>query len=195
MGNLTIYVILGSTRQNRFSEKPGQWMFEILSRREGVAVELVDLRDWPLPFFDDASPSTLNRQYSNDIAKKWSAKIDAADGFIVIAPEYNHGYPAVLKNAFDWLYPEWNNKAIGFVGYGSAFGSRSIEQLREVSVELQMAPVRNGVYLPGDIVSAARAAPYDPKLFQPMLEKAEGLIDQLLWWARMLKEAREKKSV
>src|SRR5262245_48304853 len=102
---LKIHVIIGSTRPNRFSEKAAQWIYEIAQEREALAVELVDLRDYPLPFFDEPmSPMRLNGAYSNEVAHQWSQKVAEADGYIIVSPEYNHGYPAVLKNAFDAIY-------------------------------------------------------------------------------------------
>ena len=122
---LRISIIIGSTRPNRFSEKPAQWLFEEAKKFPGIEVELLDLRDYPMPFYDQPrSPSGVtDGQYGNDIANKWAAKIGAADAFIIIGPEYNHGYSAVLKNAFDFIYREWNNKPVGFVSYGSVGGA------------------------------------------------------------------------
>jgi len=196
---LNIFVILGSTRTNRFSEKPGAYIFDELKKREGVRAELIDLRDWPLPFYDEAeSPSYLKGRYTNELAKKWAAKIAEADGFIIILPEYNHGYPAVLKNALDWVYSEWNNKPVAFVGYGSALGARSMEQMRQVAVELQMVPVRNAIHIPSAVYMAVMKenAPVSPELFKPLREPTDrvgGLFDQLLWFARVLKAARLAK--
>src|SRR4051812_30838227 len=121
MQPLTIQVILGSTRKNRFSEKPGTYIFEELKKREGVAAELIDLRDWPLPFYNEGgSPNSLKGNFENELGNKWNAKIAQADGYIMISPEYNHGYSAVLKNAMDWVYGErWAKKPVGFVSYGS----------------------------------------------------------------------------
>ena len=107
MDTIKIKVIIGSTRQNRFSEKPAQWIFEEAKKLEGVEAELLDLRDYPMPFFDDPmSPSMAKGQYSNEIVKKWADKINDGDAFIIVTPEYNHGYSAVLKNALDVIYPE-----------------------------------------------------------------------------------------
>ncbi|PIR57717.1 MAG: nadph-dependent fmn reductase, partial [Parcubacteria group bacterium CG10_big_fil_rev_8_21_14_0_10_38_31] len=149
--SLKIKVIVGSTRQSRFSEKPAGWVLEELKKREGIEAELLDLRDFPMPFFDEAvSPAMKQGPYQNEVVKKWTGKIAEADGFIIVTPEYNHGYPAVLKNALDYVYAEWNRKAVGFVSYGSVSGARSVEQLRQVSIELQMAPIRSAIHLPAD---------------------------------------------
>jgi NAD(P)H-dependent FMN reductase len=192
MDKLNVKVILGSTRQGRFSEKPGNWIMSELKKHANVDAELLDLRDYPMPFFDEpVSPSYKSAPYANPVVAKWTAKIAEADAFIVIAPEYNHGYTAVLKNAFDYVYQEWNNKAIGFVSFGSVMGGRVVEQLREVAVELQMAPIRNAVHMPYDVIVAAGKGTQESELFAPYADRATGLIDQLLWWGTALKTARK----
>jgi len=199
---IKIKVIMGSTRQNRFSEKPAQWIFEEAKKLEGVEAELLDLRDYPMPFFDSPmSPSMAKGQYANEVVKKWAAKINDGDAFIIVSPEYNHGYSAVLKNALDVIYPEWNRKPVGFVAYGSAFGARSVEQLRQVAVELQMAPIRNAIHIPVDIFFAAMMGkgPTGTEMFKPIHEGMMGdrvqmFFDDLLWWARALKVARTKST-
>ena len=145
-----ISVIVGSTRQGRFSEKPAQWIFQQLKNRGSVEARLLDLRDFPMPFFDQPVPPGMPGRpaYENEVVKKWTAEIARSDGFIFVTPEYNYGPPAVLKNALDWVYPEWNRKAVSFVSYGSAAGVRSVQQLRETAIELQLAPVRSSVHIP-----------------------------------------------
>jgi len=146
-----IQVIIGSTRQGRYSEKPAQWIFGELKKQE-VDAELVDLRDYPLPFYNEpVSPLRLNGQYPNPDVMKWSNKVKEADAYIIVAPEYNHGYTAVLKNAIDHLYPEWNHKPVGFLSYGSVGGARVIEQMRLVAIELQMLPIKNSVHIPLEV--------------------------------------------
>ena len=196
---IKVKVIVGSTRQNRFSEKPAHWIFEEAKKEKGVEVELLDLRDYPMPFFDSPmSPSMAKGQYSNEVVKKWAEKINDGDAIIIVTPEYNHGYPAVLKNAMDVIYPEWNRKPVGFVSYGSVSGARSVEQLRQVAIELQMAPIRNAVHIPVDIFFAAMMGkgPASPEMFEPirkgpMGDAVEIFLNDLLWWARALKSARE----
>jgi len=148
---LKIHIILGSTRPGRFSEKPGKWILGELQKKEGIEAELIDLRDWTLPFFNESkSPSSMKGEpYSLEIANEWAKKVGEADGFIIVTPEYNHGYPAVLKNALDYVYDQWNNKPVGFVSYGGVSGgTRSVQQLRQVVIELQMVPIRNGIHFP-----------------------------------------------
>src|SRR6202030_3379205 len=145
-----ISVIVGSTREGRFSEKPAHWILQHLNKRAGVEARLLDLRDFPMPFFDQPlTPSMPGRApYENEVVKRWTAAIAASDGFVFVTPEYNYGPAAVLKNALDWVYPEWNRKPAAFVSYGSVSGARSVQQLREVLIELQIAPVRSSVHIP-----------------------------------------------
>ena len=106
-----IHVIIGSTRPNRFSEKAARYIFDELKKKETIRVELIDLRDWPLPFYDEPiSPSVNKGNYSNPLGKKWAEKVGEADGYIIVSPEYNHGYTAVLKNALDWVFSRMERK-------------------------------------------------------------------------------------
>src|SRR5262249_6248089 len=183
----------GSTRRGRFGEKPARWIFDELKKRPGVSAEFVDLRDYALPFFDEpVSPSWTTEPFKNEAVVRWTTKIAAQDGFIVVAPEYNRSVAGVMKNAFDWVYREWNRKAIGFVGYGSVGGGRAIEHMRAIAIELQMAPVRQAVHIPVELYLSIMKdeAPVDPARFQPVQQAADAMIDQLLWWAGALKDAR-----
>jgi NAD(P)H-dependent FMN reductase len=139
-------VILGSTRPNRRGEPVARWVLEISSQRDDAEFELIDLRDYPLPHLDEPLPPRL-RQYQNEHTKAWSETIASFDGFVVVTPEYNSGAAGVLKNALDYLFEEWRNKAIGFVSYGSMGGARAVQQLRLVAGELEMADVREQVAL------------------------------------------------
>lgn len=172
MAPLKIQIIIGSTRQGRFSDKPAYWAEGELKKYEGVVPEIVDLRDFPLPFFDSpVSPLWANGQYSDPAVTKWSEKIKEADAFVIIAPEYNHGYTAVLKNAIDHLYSEWNHKPVTFISFGGVGGARAVEQLRQVVIEMQMLPVKNAIHVPISAYFAAKdlQAPVDPEIFnQPL---------------------------
>ncbi len=121
-----ISVIVGSTREGRFSEKPARWILQHLKKRDGVDARLLDLRDFPMPFFDQpATPATPGRPpYKNEVVQRWTTAIAQSDGFVLVTPEYNYGPSAALKNAIDWVYPEWNRKAAAFVSYGSAMGAQ-----------------------------------------------------------------------
>jgi len=190
---VTIHTIVGSTRPNRFSDKPARWIHDQLKAKSGVDAELVDLRDYPLPFFDAAtSPARLQGDYPNPVAAAWSTKVNEADAYVIVSPEYNHGYSAVLKNALDWAFREWNNKPVAFVSYGGVGGARAVEQLRLVAIELEMAPIRFAVHLPPEVYRAVmnEQVPVDPALFQLSQVAADRMFDQLLWWTRALKDAR-----
>jgi NAD(P)H-dependent FMN reductase len=196
MEKLKIFVILGSTREGRFGEKPALWIRDFLSQDERLEVELLDLRDFPLPHFDQPkSPGWVkDGEYGNPVANRWAKKIAEADGFVMTAAEYNHGYAGVLKNALDWIYSEWRRKPVTFVGYGNAGGARAIEQLRQVAVELQMAPIKHAVHLPVTVYLALmhEKAPVAASHFAPVEQAATLMRDDLAWWADALREARRK---
>jgi NAD(P)H-dependent FMN reductase len=191
-----ISVIVGSTRQGRFSEKPAQWIFQRIKNSGGVDAQLLDLRDFPMPFFDQPAPPAMPGRppYENEVVKKWTAEIARSDGFIFVTPEYNYGPSAVLKNALDWVYPEWNRKAAAFVSYGSAMGARGVQQLRLTAIELQLAPVRSSVHIP----VATLWAHFQGGDVNAGLAELEGaaktMIDDLLWWTAALKTARATAS-
>jgi NAD(P)H-dependent FMN reductase len=185
-----IGIVIGSTREGRFGDRPAHWIHDLAQQRTDLAVELIDLRDHPLPFFEEAvSPAYAPPK--NDAALRWADKIATLDGLIVVTPEYNHGPSAVLKNALDYAYKEFHRKPIGFVGYGGVGAARAVEQLRLVAVELQMAPVRQAVHIGmveflGIWQQGKRFEDY-PHLAQA----AAGLVDDMAWWTRALKTARE----
>lgn len=191
---LHIKVIIGSTRQGRFSEKPAQWIFSALRKRAEIGTELLDLRDYPMPFINEkVTPSEAQGNYSNPQVQRWAEKIKEGDAFIAVTPEYNHGYPAILKNALDSIYIEWSQKPIGFVSYGSAGGARSVEQLRLVAVELQMASIRNAIHIPAFWTLLDEKGNLKENAFSQFDKKAENFLDQLIWWANALKTARGSK--
>src|SRR5438034_8235424 len=141
-----IAIITGTTRATRFGEKPAKWIHGIAAARADMSVELIDLRDYPMPFFDEPASNAWVPS-KNEVAKRWQKKVAEFDGFIFVTAEYNRSMPAVLKNALDYAYPEWNRKAAAYVGYGGVGAARAIEQLRLNCVELQMAPTRSGVHI------------------------------------------------
>ena len=189
MSKLKIKVIVGSTRANRFSEKPATWIFDLAQKRTDLDVELLDLSDYPLPFFEEAMPPGLAKdQYENPIVVKWRDKIREADGFIICSPEYNHGYPAVLKNALDYTYFSWARKAVAFVSWGGAGGARGVEQLRLVAIELDMVPTRTAVHISNPWL-IKEMSQIDT---EPNRQSAAALLDNLAWWSGALKAARER---
>jgi NAD(P)H-dependent FMN reductase len=188
-----ISVIVGSTRQGRFSEKPAQWILQHLQKRDDIEPRLLDLRDFPMPFFDQPVPPAMHDRapYENEIVKRWTAAIGASDGFVFVTPEYNYGTSAVLKNAIDWVYPEWNRKAAAFVSYGSAMGARGVQQLRETMIEVQVAPVRSSLHIPAATLWAHFQGGNVDKGLAELAPQAQTMVDDLLWWTAALKTARQ----
>lgn len=188
---LKILVILGSVREGRMAEPVGNWVVEQAAGRDDLVVELVDLKEWNLPFFAQPKPPAAGG-YADLVQVRWAEKVGHADGYILIAPEYNHGPSAVLKNALDTVFAEWNRKPVHFVSYGTVGGARSIEVLRGTAIALEMAPLNNAVHLMG------AGAKRDGDVFRAD-EKDNGrlgkLFDELAWWGRALKVAREKESL
>ena len=190
--SLHIKVIAGSTREGRFSDKAALWIVEEIRKHERVIVEVLDLRDYDMPFFNEAvSPSYKQKPYTNEAVALFTQKIKEGDAFVIITPEYNHGTSAVLKNALDWVYQEWNNKPVAFISYGSVGGARAVEQLRLNAIELQMAPIRNSVHIPGEHYFPVLFGAKDAKgLFMSLKDQSEAMITQLFWWAHVLKTSR-----
>jgi NAD(P)H-dependent FMN reductase len=187
-----ISVIVGSTREGRFSEKPAGWILQHLKKRGGVDARLLDLRDFPMPFFDQAVPPAMPGRppYTNEVVQRWTAAIAQSDGFVFVTPEYNFGPPAVLKNAIDWVYPEWNRKAAAFVSFGGAGGARSIQQLRDTASALQLALISASVNIPVTTLWAHfQGGDVDAGLAE-LATPAGAMIDDLLWWTAALKTAR-----
>lgn len=185
-----IAVILTSTRTERFADRPAAWVADRL-RREGVDVDVIDMRDHDLPSFDAPAPIYTPRRYSSEAIAELGRRLDAADAFIILTGEYNHGYTGVFKNALDHFYVEWDRKPVAFVGWGNVGGARAVEQLRTVSIELGMAPIRPAVHiLPEILVPAMTAESYNPTLFSSLEPKLEALTRELLWWTDALRAAR-----
>jgi len=189
MNNNLIKVIIGSTREGRFSEKPALWIFNFLKDEKGIEVELLDLRDYPMPFFNNKiTPKKIKGDYGNEIVNTWSGKIKEADAFIIVTPEYNHGYPAVLKNALDWLFYEWNGKPVGFVSYGTNGGVRSVEQLRQVAIELEMIPIRNAVHISAHWTLLDENGNLKDDAFEPFEKAKTDLFNQIISLAKTIKK-------
>lgn len=194
MDKINLKIILASIRSNRFGDKPANWITERAQKIDGVSVELLDLRDYQLPMFaEGVSPAHVEGDYGKPDVDRWAKKIAEADAFIIVTPEYNHGYPSALKNNIDYLYKEWNKKPVCFVSYGATGGARVIQQLRLVAIELQMAPIRNSVHVffPWNLLDESGAL--KPGVFDVNEKGAENMLAQLLWWAKSLKSSREAK--
>jgi NAD(P)H-dependent FMN reductase len=188
-----IGIVIGSTRQGRFSERAAAWFHKIAARRTDLSVEIIDLRDYPMPFFDEpASPAWMPPK--DRIAERWTAKLAELDGFVFVTPEYNHGYSAVLKNALDYAFQQFNRKPAAFVGYGGVGGARAIEQLRMVAVELQMAPIPKSVDVGMTEFLGVWQQGKDFADFPHLEQAAVALLDDLSWWSRTLQIGRQAAS-
>jgi len=184
---IRIAILLGSTRPGRNGEAVAKWVQGLARNRKDAEFELVDISTFNLPLLDEPVPPSLGR-YSKPHTKAWASKIDSFDAFVFITPEYNHGPSGALKNAIDFLYREWNNKAAGFVSYGSAGGARAVEQLRLVMAELQVATVRGQVLL-SLLADFQNFGVFKPA---PLQAKAlERMLDQLVAWGEALKMLRQ----
>jgi NAD(P)H-dependent FMN reductase len=187
---LKLAIIIGSTRPNRVGESVGKWVHHAARQRGDAEFELVDVRDFNLPLLDEPIPPSQGK-YSKEHTKKWAAKIASFDGFVFVTPEYNHGTSAALKNAIDFLYAEWNNKAAGFVAYGSAGGTRAVEQLRLVMAELQVADVRAQVAL-SLFTDFEKFSVFKPAAHQEQAVNA--MLDQVVAWSRAMRAVRTQAS-
>lgn len=181
-----VLIILGSTRQNRQGETVTRWITGRASQRSDAVFEIVDLKDWSLPFFESSMPPAMGQYDAATLP--WADRVDTADGYIFVTPEYNHGYPAVLKNALDHLFREWGRKPAAIVSYGmTGAGFRAAEQLRQVLIELRMVPVREQVGVP--VVWKAFDA--QGRVRDEQLERAaDAMLNELVWWAATLMPAR-----
>lgn len=191
--SIALALVLGTTRPGRFADKPALWVAGRLAQtRPEISVDVIDLRDHPLPPFEGVAPARTGREYPNADIEAFGSRIDRADGFVVLTGEYNHGYPGVLKNAMDYTFVEWRRKPISFVGWGNVGGARAIEQLRTVAVEYEMAPLRHAVHiLPERMIAAMQAPePFDVEVFDSLNGRLDLLITDLLWWAEVLAQAR-----
>ena len=185
---LKLAIIIGSTRPGRVGAAVARWVHDLAQKRRDAEFELVDIQDFDLPLLDEPVPPSQGR-YSKPHTKAWAAKIASFDGYVFVTPEYNHGCSAALKNAIDFVYAEWNDKAAGFVGYGSAGGVRAVEHLRLVMAEVQVATVRNQVALSlftdfENFTTFEPAARHEQSLAQ--------MLDQLVAWGGAMQALRER---
>ena len=186
-----IAIIISSTRSSRVGAQAARYVESIASKRSDMKFEIVDLRHYPLPLFDELA-SNAHVPSKNPVAQEWQKFIAQFDGYIFITAEYNNSITAALKNALDYAYPEWNRKAAAYFSYGSAGGARAVQHLRDICIELQMAPVRHSVLIQGaDFfkIMTGEGKVADLTYLEPLVEE---MLDQLTWWTKALKEAREK---
>jgi NAD(P)H-dependent FMN reductase len=187
-----IALIVGSTRPNRFADVPARWLVDGAAAHPGLSLEVLDLRDWQLPFYEEpATPSATGGAYSNPAAERWRLKIGEFDGYIATAAEYNHGPTAVLKNAFDSAFNEWNGKPISYVGYGGVGGARAVEQLRTIAIELQMAPIKHAVHIGLEPFLGVLMHGKSLDDYPFLVQSRTAMLNQIVWWARALKTARD----
>jgi NAD(P)H-dependent FMN reductase len=184
-----IGVILGSTRDTRLGGQVATWFMNLATTRTDLQFELIDVRDYALPFFNEKS-SNAHVPTENAEGLRWQQKIGACDGFVVIAAEYNHGPTASLKNALDYAYVEWVRKPMAFVGYGSVGAARAIEHLRLIAVELQMVPVRSAVHIQGADMFALMMGQKTIEELTYLPPLVNTMIDDLAWWTHALTAAR-----
>lgn len=183
---LKIAIILGSTRPGRNGEAVAKWVYDHAKTRSDAEFELVDVKDFNLPLLDEPVPPSMD-QYSKEHTKRWAAKIASFDAYVFVTPEYNHSTSGALKNAIDFIYKEWNNKAAGFVSYGSAGGARAVEHLRLIMAEMQVATVR------AQVMFSLMTDFENFSTFTPAARHESSLtvlLDQLVSWGTALKSVR-----
>lgn len=189
---LKVKIIMGSTREGRNGGKVGEYIQSVAATEPSWEVEYLDLKTLDLPMYADAVAPSFRESLDGlpEVIKEWSHSIEEADAYIIVTPEYNHGYPAPLKNAIDWLFKEWNRKPVAFVSYGALLaGGRAVEQLRQVVAELHMTSIRAQVLFPAVWEAFdTNGQPKDPATE----ERVRGMFRELSWWGNALKEAREK---
>ncbi|NLS05794.1 NAD(P)H-dependent oxidoreductase [Rhizobium sp. P32RR-XVIII] len=184
MSKIKIAVIVGSTRIGRFADHPAKWIADIARKRPEFEVEVLDLLDYPMPFFGEARAS----EAESETAERWKKKLREFDGFIFTVAEYNHGPTAVLKNAID--LGDFIQKPVGFVGYGGVGGARAVEQLRLVFVEMSAASVKTGVHISFPEYLSVVKEGKSLGDYAHLNEAVKNMLDQLSWWGNALKAAR-----
>ena len=193
---LNIAVIVGTTRDSRFADKPAKWIFDLASTRDNLNVELVDIKDFDLPFFNEPA-SNAWMPSSDPAAIKWQKKIGEFDGYIFLTAEYNHSISGALKNAIDQAYVEWVRKPMAIVGYGGVGAARAAEHLRGIGVELQMVPVRSAVHIGGgEMLKVHPMGANGPMsdIEEVITPSANAMLDDLTWWGNATKTARAEQS-
>lgn len=182
-----IGIIIGSTRPGRNAPAVAQWVYDIAASRNIAEFELVDLADYQLPLYDEPIPPSMSSDYAHEHTRKWSQKIASLDGFVFVTPEYNRATTGALKNAIDYLYTEWNNKAAGFVAYGSFLGARAVENLRLIMGELQVADVRAQVGL-SLFTDFENFTTFKPGAHHN--DAVNAMLDQVVAWSKAMKTLR-----
>jgi NAD(P)H-dependent FMN reductase len=188
---MRIALIVGSTRPNRFADHPVKWIQQGAATRSDLELETLDLRDWPLPFFAEPTPPVFSGGvFTDPLAQRWGLKIAEFDGFIICTAEYNHGPPAVLKNALDYAMIEWKHKPVSYVGYGGVGAARAIEHLKLTAIELRMAPLSLAVHIGLEAFLGVLSQGKSLDDYPYLIDARTLMFNQLLWWARALAPAR-----
>lgn len=185
-----IGIIISTTREGRFGDKPAAWIKDLAAERTDMTTELIDLRDYPLPLFDEPT-APIYKPAEHAVARRLGDKMETLDGYIFVTAEYNHGPPGALKNAIDYLYPELARKPAAFVGYGGVGAARAVEQLRLILVELHVVPLRDAVHVGLADLIAMRQEGQTFADRPHLIRAAHTMLGQLSWWARVLKQGRE----
>jgi NAD(P)H-dependent FMN reductase len=185
-----IGIVIGSTRAARFAEGPTNWLLNIADKRRDASFEIVDLRDYKMPFFEeDRSPAFVKP--TNEAVARWSERMAALDGYIFVTAEYNHSVTGVLKNALDYLYPEVNRKPATFLAYGSSGGARAVEHLRHILAEMQVATIKHTVHVGMIEMLGMMREGKTMADFPYLVDPAEKMLDEITWWAKTLGTGRE----
>lgn len=189
-----IGIILSTTRETRFADRPAQWVLEIAKARGDADYEIVDLRDYPIPFFDAVGSPRFVPQ-TNEVALKWARKVSELDGYIFVTAEYNRSISGVLKNALDHIYDEPARKPAAFVGYGAVGAARAVEQLRLMAVELSMVPMRAGVHINMEPLLGMLRGGKDFADYDYLAPTVTAMLDELAWYTKTLKAGRDVEAL
>ena len=185
-----IAIILSTTRETRFADRPAKWVQEIAAARGDVDYEIVDLRDYPMPFFEAVgSPRFVPN--TNEVAIRFARKLEELDGYIFVTAEYNHTLPGVLSNALTYIFNEMERKPAAFVGYGAVGGARAVEHLRALVVELSMVPTRFAVHINMEPLMGMLRGGKDFGDYDYLAPTVTTMLDELTWYTRTLKAGRE----
>lgn len=190
MTNPKIGIIISSTRPTRIADKPTEWFYNIAKQRTDLDFEILDLRDYPMPFFDEVASNAWAPSQNPQVVR-WQNKLAEFDGFVIVTAEYNHAPTGVLKNALDNAYVEWVRKPVAYVGYGSAGATRAIEMLRMIAAELQQVSIRSSVLIQGADFFGLMQGQKSMDDMPYLVDGAKGMLDDLAWWTKALKAARE----
>lgn len=188
-GKPKIAIVMSTTRPGRFGETPARWLLDIASQRTDADFELVDLRDYPMPLFDEEL-ALIYAPATNPVALEFARKMRTFDGYVFVTAEYNHSVTGVLKNALDHLYGEMHRKPAAFVGYGGVGGARAVEHLRHILAELQVATLKHAVHIGAPELIGMLREGRTMADFPYLADAAHLMLDDLLWWTDALRAAR-----